>query len=103
MHALHGQRGRAGWSLGLRLGLTLIGGAAGLGVGGSCRMQYTDDYEGCEFEYGFYGLVFGAAAAALVDAAILGHQPVTERARSAPSIAFTPRRDGGALSLFGRF
>jgi len=103
VHALHGQPGRAGWSLALRLGLTLLGGAAGLGVGESCRTQYVYDHEGCQFEYGFYGLVFGAATAALVDAAIVGHEPVTARARSAPSIAFTPLRDGGALSLSGRF
>src|SRR5262249_23454050 len=69
VHALHGQPGRAGWSLALRIGLTLLGWPIGFSTGeGACR-KYAYDHEGCPYEFAFYGLIFGAATAAVIDGA----------------------------------
>jgi hypothetical protein len=103
VHGLHGQPARAGWSIGLRVGLALLGWPVGFSTGeGACR-KYAYDHEGCPYEYAAYGVIFGAATAAFLDAVILGHQPVPERARPRPVFVFAPLRDGGALSLAGRF
>jgi hypothetical protein len=102
VHAVHGHWGKAGGSLALRVGLPLLGWLAGAGVGqGSCHYNY--DHEGCWVGYAALGLLAGGVAAMIVDDALLGHERVTASPRSQASVAFTPSRDGGGLSVVGRF
>jgi hypothetical protein len=104
VHAAHGHWGKAGGSLALRVGLPLLGWAAGYALSGdSCRREYAYDHEGCPFENAAYGLILGAVSAMILDAVLLGRERVDDGARGAPSVAFTPLNGGGNLSLAGRF
>ena len=102
VHAAHGHWAKAGYSLALRAGLALVGAGIGGAYGESACGQYQFDHEGCSIGYGAFGLFVGAATAMVADAAIFGREPVTDRASNS-SVAFTPLRDGAALSLVGRF
>jgi hypothetical protein len=105
VHGAHGHWGKAGISLALRLGLSLIGGAIGAGVGADSCSQYVYDHEGCAIEYGLLGLIAGATTALIVDATVLAREPVPAPvpARNDPLFVFTPLRSGGGLTLVGRF
>ena len=70
VHAVHGRWGRAGASLALRVGLPILGWAAGFGIGRqSCGYEY--DHEGGPTDYANVGVLFGALAAIVVDSAVL--------------------------------
>ena len=99
VHGAHGRWGKAGVSLALRLGLSLIGGA----IGADSCSQYVYDHEGCAIGYGAVGLIAGATTAVIVDAAVLARAPVPAPARDHAMIVFTPVRSGGGLTLVGRF
>jgi hypothetical protein len=103
IHAVHGNWGRAGISLALRLGLSLVGAAIGAGIGESECSQYFYDHEGCAVGYGFAGLIAGAATALIVDAAAVAREAVPARAREHAMLLFTPIRSGGGLTLIGHF
>jgi hypothetical protein len=107
VHVAHGHWGKAGISLALRLGLSLIGGAIGAGVGADSCSQYVYDHEGCAVGYGVLGLIAGATTALIVDAAGLAREPAPAPApvpaRNDPVFVFTPLRSGGGLTLVGRF
>jgi len=103
VHAAHGHWDKAGYSLGLRVGLSLVGAATGAAIGDSECGQYQFDHEGCAATEGAVGLLVGATLAIIVDAAAFGRDTIPDRAGRTASIAFTPRRGGGGLSLIGRF
>lgn len=103
VHGAHGHWGKAGVSLALRAGLSLIGGAIGAGIGADSCSQYVYDHEGCAIGYGVLGLIAGATTAVIVDAAVLAREIVPAPARDHVMFVFTPVRSGGGLTLVGRF
>ena len=103
VHGAHGNWGKAGVSVALRLGLSLIGGAIGAGIGADSCSQYVYDHEGCAIGYGALGLIAGATTAVIVDATVLARELVPAPARDHAMLMFTPVRSGGGLTLVGRF
>jgi len=103
VHGAHDHWGKAGVSLALRLGLSLIGAAIGAGIGADSCSQYVYDHEGCAIGYGALGLIAGATTAVIVDAAVLARELVPAPARDHAMFLFTPMRSGGGLTVVGRF
>ena len=103
VHAAHGHWEKAGGSLALRGGLMLLGGLVGWGIGADACSQYFYDHEGCALGYAVVGLVAGTAASIIVDASLLGREPVPTSAPSQTQFVFAPTRSGGGLSLIGHF
>lgn len=103
VHAAHGHWTKAAGSLGLRAGLMLLGGGIGAAIGADACSQYVYDHEGCAIGDGAVGLMIGAVMATILDAAVLGREQIAAHAGGAPTLAFTPLRDGGGLSIIGRF
>ena len=101
VHAAHGHWAKAGGSLALRLGLPVLLWAAAFSAGlGSCD----DPDGGCGAEVlGAFAGLAGVVLAVWLDAGLLARERVAAPVRSQPIVAFTPLRDGGALSLVGRF
>jgi hypothetical protein len=102
VHVAHGRYGVALGSLGLRVGLPVLGGLvtwkmAGCAGGDLCGLAAIP------------GAVFGAASAIAIDASALAWERLgAERpsdSSSAPSVSAVvhPRGSGGSVSLAGRF
>lgn len=103
VHGAHGHWGKAGVSLALRVGLSLIGGAIGAAIGADSCSQYVYDHEGCAIGYGAVGLIAGGTAAVIVDAAVLARELVPAPPHDHVMFVFHPSRSGGGLTLVGRF
>ena len=102
VHAAHGQWGRAGASLGLRLGAPTVGALGGYLVGSaSCARPDTSDVP-CAAVGAGLGLLAGGAAAIILDAAVLAYEP-----EAAPNLALVPviiaDRDRWGAGLSGTF
>jgi hypothetical protein len=98
VHLLHHRWGRGATSLGVRIGLPLLGVALGGFFGGPCLPQYDCD---AYVQDQLKGLVVGAVAAMVFDAAFLGGGDDAP----APTISPTVRAANGGVSLglSGRF
>jgi hypothetical protein len=101
VHVAHGHWAKAGYSLALRLGLPVLLWAAGFfSVEGSCG----NPDGGCGgAAIGGFTFLTGVALATMLDAGLIARERVPAPARKVPFVAFTPLRDGGGLSLVGRF
>jgi len=103
VHAAHGNRANAAWSLVLRVGLMGLGAGIGAASGEAECGGYQYDHEGCSVGYAAAGVLLGALMATIVDAAVLGRESIADRAGGATSVGFMPLRGGGGLSLAARF
>ena len=103
IHAAHGHWQTAGISFALRLGAPLIAAGIAMGVAADSCGQYEYDHEGCTIGPAAAAFSLGALTAMILDASVLGRDQIPARTASTPSVAFTPLRSGGGLSLVGRF
>jgi hypothetical protein len=89
IHGGHGRAGAAFGSVGLRLGAPVLGAMAGL-----------DDrnYDGA-----IAGFFLGMAGAVVIDVALLSHESVPEKKRSALMVQVAPVRGGATAGVFGSF
>jgi hypothetical protein len=108
IHLAHGEWLNGLGSFGVRIALPVASGAIALELASDCR----DDEPGWDFflrdcqETALnYGVLIGQAAAAGVDAILLGHRRGDDVAVAPPSIAptFSLARGGGMLGLAGAF
>jgi hypothetical protein len=93
VHGVHGRPGAFAGSLGLRVGLPLLGAAIGAGRGGGC--------DACG--YGPEGFVLGAAGAMLLDAVVLAHEEVPATPLSTLRVAPSLGRERKSLALAMNF
>lgn len=105
VHFAHGNVGKGFGSLGLRVGLPVVGVAAGVALG--CGLS--EDQYFCGF-WGFPGFIVGAFSAIAIDAGALAYDEVpreetARRSRGLMSLAVLPLAspDGGGLSVKGAF
>ena len=92
VHGVHGNSGKAIGSLGLHLGLPIVGMLVGVGVGG-----HNCDSDACGLGGLVLGMMGGMVAATVVDAAWLAHTTVevdSSQVSLAPTV--TVARSGGA-------
>ena len=98
VHGYHHQSGHAAGSLALRLGLPLLGAL----VGAAAASHDSPDSDG-QVAAPAFGVMCGAIAASLVDAAFLARQPVrAKEPRWAPAVG-TTRQGGLTAGIAGHF
>lgn len=106
IHWLHGRRGIAAASFGVRNGVPLVGVLVGVVVGSLCNHEQVGP-SGCRSQAAGYGALAGFAAASAIDATFLAFDapPVEKRAASgfrwAPLV--TPAEGGATLGVVGTF
>lgn len=88
VHAAHGHVGKACGSLGLRAGAPIVGAIVGYAAE-RCGDQSEDEDYVCGTNGAAVGVLIGAAAAIVVDAAVLAHEDVEPD--EAPDLARGPR------------
>jgi hypothetical protein len=105
VHVAHGNYGRAGASLGIRVLLPLVGAS----VGASLATCKPDDWF-CGINEATTGMFVGALAASVVDVAFMSgatNEPTTERPRPATGLTLAPQvvatPNLAMLGLGGRF
>jgi hypothetical protein len=76
IHLAHGHAGKAGGSLGLRLGAPVVGVLIGFGIDDCERTNGHREDEWCGFEGAIGGFIVGIALAVLVDAAVIANEDV---------------------------
>lgn len=106
VHSLHGEVGRAGTSLALRVGLPLAGALAGLALTQRSSRRCTDDDFDCggdevQLVAAGLGIGLGVAAAMFIDTAVISRPKRNYAATWAPQLAVTPQHV--SLGVLGRF
>ncbi len=114
VHASNGQLGMAGASLGIRVGLVVVGTIVGAGIGsGAPSKSYQDSCssdQGCNGEIppgtvigGLIGFTVGAITASVIDISILSYKEVRQSTarRVALVPAIDPKHNSAGLSLVG--
>ena len=100
VHAAHGQWGKAGASLGLRLGAPAAGALGGF-LAGSASCPHDDGDVPCSAVGAGIGLIAGAATAIIVDAVMIAYEPeqtATRGVRVVPVLIAEHDRWGAGLS-----
>jgi hypothetical protein len=97
IHAVHGNVAKGGGSVGLRIGLPVVGGGIGLAFA-SCNGPYY-----CRFEAFGLGFLGGMVAAVAIDSAALAYerQPPKPLPRVFPNVALS--RGGAVVTASGSF
>ncbi|MBK7585538.1 MAG: hypothetical protein IPI67_35805 [Myxococcales bacterium] len=101
VHAAHGHAGKPFASLGLRVGLPIVGGFVG------CAADDSDGMFGC-LGGAAAGMFLGLVAASVLDASVIAYEDVPpQRAKRTPAVGVTASvvwlRDRGTLGVSGWF
>jgi len=106
IHWLHGRKGIAAASFGVRSGVPLVGVLVGVVVGSSCNHEQAGP-KGCRSQAAGYGALAGFAAASAIDATFLAFDAPPAEKRGASSFSWAPLvapAEGGAtLGVVGSF
>jgi hypothetical protein len=99
IHWLHGRRGIAGASLGVRAGVPFVGVMIGAALAG-CANDHSSSANTCRSQGAGYGALAGFAAATALDASLFAFDAPPVEMRGASHIGWRPvvtLRDGGAM------
>ena len=102
IHLAHGDAGKAGESLAIRVGLPLGGALLGLLVGATACGASEGEVP-CPLITGVLGFVAGGIAAMTVDAVLVAREPVRAATGTRFQTIFIPASGGGTFTLAGRF